>query len=317
SNLESVRFFNGAKFIGSVAFYDCPKLKDVELPDSLETFSYRMFFGCTSLKYTIEGNLCYIGSKNNPYMILHKVNSYSPTAFEIKPTCKFITDGMFNSCYNLTSIDIPSSVICISNQAFFNCSALTSVTLHEGLKEISSLAFENCSNIQSINLPSTLEKISGDAFSRCSSLSDISISNNAKYFVYGNALYENITGGTKLIVFAPARNAVTIKSDCIEIGDYAFYRASNITSVSIPSGVTSIGRDAFHYCTNLEEVTFLGNSVTSFVYYTFANTKVSTIRYPGTIAQWQAIEKMYWWNSDLDIEGDGSVVCSNGNVTIL
>jgi hypothetical protein len=46
------------------------------------------------------------------------------------------------------------------------------------------------------------------------------------------------------------------------IGDWAFYKATSVTSVTIPTSVTRIGTYVFYYCTNLVSIT-IPNSVTS------------------------------------------------------
>ena len=56
--------------------------------------------------------------------------------------------------------------------------------------------------------------------------------------------------------------SVTIPESVKNIGDWAFYECSALTSVTIPSGVTAIGERAFHACSSLTSVA-IGNKVTS------------------------------------------------------
>lgn len=56
--------------------------------------------------------------------------------------------------------------------------------------------------------------------------------------------------------------SVTICSGVTSIGSHAFHGRSSLTSVPIPSSVTSIGSFAFYYCSSLTSVT-IPSSVTS------------------------------------------------------
>ena len=56
----------------------------------------------------------------------------------------------------------------------------------------------------------------------------------------------------------------------IGIGKHAFYKCSSLTSVTIPSSVTSIGEYAFAGCANLSDIT-IPSSVTSIGRATFCN----------------------------------------------
>ena len=55
---------------------------------------------------------------------------------------------------------------------------------------------------------------------------------------------------------------VIIKEGVTSIGEDAFYRCSGLTSITIPNSVTSIGEDAFYRCSGLTSIT-IPNSVTS------------------------------------------------------
>jgi uncharacterized repeat protein (TIGR02543 family) len=63
--------------------------------------------------------------------------------------------------------------------------------------------------------------------------------------------------------------SVTIPSSVTSIGNYAFEFCSGLTSVTIPSSVTSIGNYAFEFCSGLTSVT-IPSSVTSIGNFAFA-----------------------------------------------
>lgn len=72
------------------------------------------------------------------------------------------------------------------------------------------------------------------------------------------------------------------------IRDCAFLGCIALTSVTIPDGVTRIGRSTFYFC-----------------------GKLSTIDYQGTMAQWRAIKK----HDDWDVyTGDYTVYCTDGKI---
>ena len=56
--------------------------------------------------------------------------------------------------------------------------------------------------------------------------------------------------------------SVTIPNSVTTIGEGAFYYCTDLTSVTIPNSVTSIGEGAFYYCKSLTDIT-IPNSVTS------------------------------------------------------
>lgn len=137
-------------------------------------------------------------------------------------------------------------VTAIEDNAFAENKTITSVTVPETVIEIGSWAFEDCENLAEINLPSTLERISGNTFKNTAFELD---SNNwdSEFLYIDNYLLkgsDQITGD------------VIIKDGTKIIADFAFNYNENITSVTIPSSVKSIGIYAFTECTNLSSVSF-------------------------------------------------------------
>ena len=124
--------------------------------------------------------------------------------------------------------------------------------------------------------------------------------------------------------------------DTVGICGSAFDSCEMLAGIDIPEGILHIGRDAFISCVNLETVTFpstliaiedeafwncsklnnivIPKNVTYIGYEAFWNCKALTnISFEGTVAQWNAMERDPFWNSNAPAT---EVVCSDGIVTL-
>ena len=76
---------------------------------------------------------------------------------------------------------------------------------------------------------------------------------------------------------------VTIPSGVTSIGKEAFYKCTSLASINIPNSVTSIGTFAFYQCTSLASIN-IPNSVTSIDRYTFSNCEsLTSIIIPNSV----------------------------------
>ena len=138
----------------------------------------------------------------------------------------------------LTQFDIPNaidgvSITSIGESAFNGCTLLTSVIIGENVQSIGISAFRDCTAIEEINFNAT-------------NCADLSSWNYAFYNAGQNG------NGIKVIF----GNNVTHIPACLFYphGITSYY--PKITSVTIGSGVQSIGNSAFGYCTAIEEINF-------------------------------------------------------------
>ncbi len=165
----------------------------------------------------------------------------------------------FRYC-KLTSIKIPNSVTSIGEYAFHDCSSLTSIDIPNSVTYIGRSAFYGCSSLTSVTIGNSVASIGNWAFSYCQSLTSIAVEEgNTYYHTDGSCLIET---ASNTLIRGCNLTSVTIPNYVTSIGNSAFDGCSSLTSIDIPNSVTSIGDYAFYYCSGLTSVT-IPNSVTS------------------------------------------------------
>ena len=162
---------------------------------------------------------------DSPLYEIHHTKIHSVT---IPQSVTSIGDSAFAGCHNLDSLTINDAATSIGRRAFAECPLTTTLELGENITTIGNSAFYDCRGLKNVTIPQSVTSIGDSAFGECSSLETLSLG-------------ENIT----------------------TIGDSAFYHCINLgkddlTSVTIPQSVTSIGKDAFRFCNNMKSLTING-----------------------------------------------------------
>lgn len=126
ANITSTSLGSNVKFIGKRAFYYCSSLKSISISDNLEHISVNVFEGCTSLQFNEYDRCNYLGSNNNPYLILYNTIDDAISDCEINQNCKFIYGRAFDSFTLISNVTIPANVISIGENSF-SCHLLKNV----------------------------------------------------------------------------------------------------------------------------------------------------------------------------------------------
>lgn len=170
-------------------------------------------------------------------------------------------------------LSLSNEITSIGTCAFNGYTNLKSIVIPEGVTFIGDYAFKNCTNLTSIKIPDSITFISDYAFWGCSNLQFID-----DYYL------PTISGKTFLYKKVPTDvTSFTIRDDCIGICNKAFHQCSNLTSIEIPKGVTSIGNQAFYDCTQLTDIV-IPDGVTSIREYAFYGcTSLTSVTLPDSV----------------------------------
>ena len=102
--------------------------------------------------------------------------------------------------------------------------------------------------------------------------------------------------------------SVIIPNGVTSIGSSAFSGCKSLESITLPDSVISIGDMAFDRCTNLASIT-IPDGVTNIGIMAFMEcTSLANIYYTGTEEQWNAITKDSSWNSRMGVNVEGGTV---------
>ena len=298
SGLTSITIGNSVTHIGYNAFYKCSSLTSVTIGESVTSIGENAFSECSSLTSVVwNAENCadlsgiYLDVSDYPFY-----KSYQITSLTFGDKVRYIPKSMFMNQKNLTSITIPNSVTSIGYSAFRYCSGLTSVTIGNSVTSIGRDAFSSCSSLTSITIPNSVTSIENHAFWSCSGLTSVTIGNSVTSI--GNEAFQSCSGLTSVTIGESVTrigynafdycNSLTsiywnaIKcSDCsysdspfriespnisLYIGDEVEYipnnlfaQLGNVTSLTLPKTLKSIGSYAFSSCTIQGKIDYKGD----------------------------------------------------------
>ena len=274
-------------------FDGCKGLTSITIPSSVTGIGYYTFSSCSNL-----------------------------TSVTIPNSMKYISSHAFYYCSSLTSVTIPNNVTSIGEHAFGYCSSLISITIGNSVTNIGISAFSECPKLTSVKVEmKTPVAISISTFSNRKNATlyvpsgSKTAYRNANYWkefkqivekddasgycgdnltwkyveatgtltISGSGAMENYTKSSVSPWYGYQVKKAVIEGGVTNIGEFAFYNCSALTSVTIGNSVTSIERDAFWNCSSLTSV-IIPNSVTSIENWAFENCSgLTSVTIPNSV----------------------------------
>lgn len=258
----------GVTHIENGAFSGCAALQSVRLSADVISLGDWIFRDCTALReitvdtenpaYKSVDGILY--TKDGATLVLYPTGK-TDARFTLPEGVAAIGNCAFYGNKSLKEITLSDALKSIGNEAFFGCTDLTSLILSEGVTEIGSFAFRDCAALTSVTLNGKLSTVGAYAFDGCDELTRVDITDLGAFcgIDFGDSSANPLHAARKLFANGKEMTAVTIPEGVTAIGKYAFYNFEGMTSLTLPADVISFGAYAFAGCTGLAHVYFAGS----------------------------------------------------------
>ena len=305
--INFVRVSDGVNYLGNYAFAECTVLDKVSLSADVYNIGNYVFSNCTSLRlFVVNGIVNNIGNYSFQ-------NCKSLVYFDFPERMTDVSKGLFSGCTNLVKVELPENLTSIGDYAFNGCSSMTGeVIIPEGVTTIGYATFRDCQKISAVKIHGGVTSIGDYAFYDCKALKDVYYSGTYEqwqatkigsyntpltnatmhWLIYNGVCGDNLTYNfdrntgvltvegtgrmTNYSTDCPAPwdalrsqiKSIVIASGITTIGNDTFFGCESLTEVTLPEGITKIGNTAFRDCVALKKFS-IPDSVTSIGHYAF------------------------------------------------
>ena len=228
-----------------------------EIPEGLVNFDTDISQYVNLTKIIIPTTLTYIDAERLPQSI-SEIEVMSGNNKFVSEDNMLYTKGSYElvCCYSKeTEIKIKEGIKILDRWSFIFATNAEYITLPDSLLSINTCVFAECYKLKNIHIGKNVNDIDA-RFKNINYSGTVTIdSQNEKYSIDNNILYQKENGKKSVLirVLYYINGTMQIDKDVKVIGDNAFYGQGGITEISIPDGVTTIGK-SFCYCYELKKI---------------------------------------------------------------
>ena len=283
-NLKSVTANGNFQFSNTslYTFQDCKALETVTINGSGDDFiaiTPDAFRWCDNLKSVKVYRLKGTGDVNNEMdSVFVGCKSLKEVISTCPPELNKIGHSCFDGCVSLETVTLPKKEFKINTTAFRGCAALQSLDL-ANVTSIGTKAFNGCSALTSISINNLPTMENEDAFDEWHFANTEIAVPDEKYSTFTTDAYwgkfsnfkhpslfayTEVSGGYSVSKSPYALNddftgmleipAKYNSSNVVAVAEGAFQGFTNLTGVTLPEGLKTIGSNAFAGCTGIKTV---------------------------------------------------------------
>ena len=268
-NITSLTLPEGLLSVGAYSFSDCSGLSSIRIPDTVTTIGERALSRCYGAAEIV------LPAALTAIEVRTFWNDTSLTSLTIPEGVTSIGEGAFDGCSALTSLTLPEGVTSIGESAFASCPELT-VRVYEGSYG-ETYCLEN--NVRHEVIGSSGPRLIASGTCGAANAGDLlwTLDEEGVFTLRGSgamADYTNTDSGNynyrttaPWYPYASQIKSVVIPSGVTHIGNDAFYwhfnnpnessapySFENITSLTLPEGLLSVGAYSFSDCSGLSSI---------------------------------------------------------------
>lgn len=249
-NLEEVKIPENCTFIGYNAFNACKSLSNIDIPSSVTIIDHNAFGGCSKLQ-----SITFVGDCHLSKITQDCFSGTAFTTFTLPPQIKVISSGAFSNCKFLREFVIPegSALRSIETNAFWECSNLSALRISKDSKlaNIEKDAFYSCP-LTSLYIPQFLTSFKSTWDT--SNTKSVTIHPENQYFVNIDSIIYGRQD--KNVVYLPKdiKGTIHIPEFINEITVRMFCDMKKVSTIELPTSLTSIDNYAFAGCSGLQRI---------------------------------------------------------------